>query len=110
MCGLLGVDAYLIKTGTITTSEVAHSIRQMKFSVTPVMRVAVNCKNAADLPKLVEGLKRLAKSDPLVQVTMVRTWHALGGARVELIANEFLLAFSNTTRNPEGIPCRSHYH
>jgi elongation factor 2 len=73
MCGLLGVDAYLIKTGTISTSEVAHSIRQMKFSVTPVMRVAVNCKCAADLPKLVEGLKRLAKSDPLVQVTMVRT-------------------------------------
>ena len=71
-CGLVGVDAYLIKTGTITTSEVAHNIRQMKYSVSPVVRVAVNCKNAADLPKLVEGLKRLAKSDPLVQITMVR--------------------------------------
>jgi len=69
-CGLVGVDAYLIKTGTITTSEVAHNIRQMKYSVSPVVRVAVNCKNAADLPKLVEGLKRLAKSDPLVQITM----------------------------------------
>jgi elongation factor 2 len=30
------------------------------------VRVAVECKNPADLPKLVEGLKRLAKSDPLV--------------------------------------------
>ncbi|KAG0286763.1 Elongation factor 2, partial [Linnemannia gamsii] len=38
----------------------------MKFSVSPVVRVAVECKNAADLPKLVEGLKRLSKSDPCV--------------------------------------------
>jgi len=68
-CGLVGVDAYLIKTGTLTTSEVAHNIRQMKYSVSPVVRVAVEVKNAADLPKLVEGLKRLAKSDPLVQIT-----------------------------------------
>ena len=39
----------------------------MKFSVSPVVRVAVEAKNPADLPKLVEGLKRLAKSDPMVQ-------------------------------------------
>jgi len=30
------------------------------------VRVAVKPKNAADLPKLVEGLKKLSKSDPLV--------------------------------------------
>ena len=39
----------------------------MKFSVSPVVRVAVEAKNPSDLPKLVEGLKRLAKSDPMVQ-------------------------------------------
>lgn len=39
----------------------------MKFSVSPVVRVAVEAKNPGDLPKLVEGLKRLAKSDPMVQ-------------------------------------------
>jgi len=39
----------------------------MKFSVSPVVRVAVEPKNPQDLPKLVEGLKRLAKSDPMVQ-------------------------------------------
>jgi len=66
ICGLVGVDQFLVKTGTITTSEVAHNMKCMKFSVSPVVRVAVECRNAADLPKLVEGLKRLAKSDPLV--------------------------------------------
>jgi translation elongation factor EF-G len=43
----------------------------MKFSVSPVVRVAVEPKNPADLPKLVEGLKRLAKSDPMVQVSSI---------------------------------------
>merc|ERR1719276_381065 len=68
-CGLVGVDSYLLKTGTISSSDVAHNIRQMKYSVSPVVRVAVECKNSADLPKLVEGLKRLSKSDPLVQIS-----------------------------------------
>ena len=55
-----------MKTGTISDHEDAHTIRTMKYSVSPVVRVAVNVKNAADLPKLVEGLKKLSKSDPLV--------------------------------------------
>lgn len=38
----------------------------MKYSVSPVVRVAVEVVNASDLPKLIEGLKKLAKSDPLV--------------------------------------------
>merc|ERR1711990_909597 len=54
------------KTGTITTSESAHNMRVMKFSVSPVVRVAVEPKDPQHLPKLVEGLKRLSKSDPMV--------------------------------------------
>jgi elongation factor 2 len=67
--GLVGVDAYLLKCGTITTSDEAHNFVTMKYSVSPVVRVAVDVVNAADLPKLMEGLKRLAKSDPLVLCT-----------------------------------------
>lgn len=64
---LVGVDQFLLKSGTITTSEVAHNLRVMKFSVSPVVQVAVDVKNASDLPRLVEGIKRLLKSDPCVQ-------------------------------------------
>merc|ERR1719473_830991 len=64
--GLVGVDAYLVKQGTISDCDEAHNIRVMKFSVSPVVRVAVEVKNASDLPKLVEGLRKLSKSDPLV--------------------------------------------
>merc|ERR1711990_518496 len=59
-CGLVGVDQYLLKTGTISTHDEAHCIKTMKFSVSPVVRCAVEPKKAQDLPKLVEGLKRLA--------------------------------------------------
>merc|ERR1712012_781883 len=66
ICGLVGVDQFLVKTGTLTTFENAHNMKQMKFSVSPVVRVAVEPKDPQHLPKLVEGLKRLAKSDPMV--------------------------------------------
>jgi elongation factor 2 len=65
-CALVGVDQYLLKSGTIVSEEAAHTIRTMKFSVSPVVRVAVEPKSAGDLPKLVEGMKRLSKSDPMV--------------------------------------------
>lgn len=68
--GLVGVDQFLLKSGTLTTIESAHNMRVMRFSVSPVVQVAVDVKNASDLPKLVEGLKRLSKSDPLVQTSI----------------------------------------
>ncbi|KAF5095071.1 hypothetical protein D0Z03_001912 [Geotrichum reessii] len=68
--GLVGVDQFLLKSGTLTTSDTAHNLKVMKFSVSPVVQVAVEVKNANDLPKLVEGLKRLSKSDPCVLTYM----------------------------------------
>ncbi|KAI8336580.1 elongation factor 2 [Chlamydoabsidia padenii] len=79
--GLVGVDQFLVKSGTISTSEVAHNMKVMKFSVSPVVQVAVDVKNANDLPKLVEGLKRLAKSDPCVlTLTNESGEHIVAGA------------------------------
>jgi len=81
ICGLVGVDQYLVKSGTITTYKDAHNLRVMKFSVSPVVRVAVEPQNPADLPKLVEGLKRLAKSDPMVQCLFEESGeHIVAGA------------------------------
>lgn len=67
--GLVGIDQYIAKSGTISNHPNAHNIKTMKYSVFPVVRVAVTTKNAADLPKLVEGLRKLSKSDQLVQCT-----------------------------------------
>ena len=79
--GLVGIDAYLLKSGTIASWDGSHNFVDMKYSVSPVVRVSVECKNAADLPKLMEGLKRLAKSDPLVLCFTAPTGeHIVAGA------------------------------
>jgi elongation factor 2 len=79
--GLVGIDQFLVKSGTITDCEEAFPLKNMKYSVSPVVRVAVEPKNPGDLPKLVEGLKRLSKSDPLVQCTMEESGeHIIAGA------------------------------
>merc|ERR1711988_304972 len=79
--GIVGVDAYILKTGTITDQECAHNIKVMKYSVSPVVQQSVRPKNPSDLPKLVEGLKRLSKSDPIVQCTTSESGeHIVAGA------------------------------
>jgi len=81
ICGLVGVDQFLVKTGTLSTLATAHNMKQMKFSVSPVVRVAVEPKDPQHLPKLVEGLKRLAKSDPMVlTLTEESGEHIVAGA------------------------------
>lgn len=79
--GLVGIDQFLLKSGTLTTSETAHNLKVMKFSVSPVVRRSVEVKNAQDLPKLVEGLKRLSKSDPCVLTMITESGeHVVAGA------------------------------
>jgi elongation factor 2 len=81
--GLVGVDKFIVKTATLTDEGEADAfpLKDMKYSVSPVVRVAVEVKNPADLPKLVEGLKRLAKSDPLVVCSIEESGeHIVAGA------------------------------
>jgi len=39
--GVIGIDQCLMKTGTLTDNVDAYTIRNMKYSVSPVVRVAV---------------------------------------------------------------------
>ena len=69
--GLVGVDKFILKTATITEDgEDPYPLKGMKYSVSHVVRVAVEAKNVHDLPKLVEGLRRLARCDPMVECTV----------------------------------------
>lgn len=101
--GLVGVDQFLLKSGTLASSETAHNMRVMKFSVSPVVQVAVEVKNANDLPKLVEGLKRLSKSDPCVQ-----SWIAESGEHIVAGAGELHLeiCLKDLESDHAGIPLK----
>merc|ERR1719460_598337 len=91
---LVGIDQYLVKTGTICSDDAAFPLKAMKYSVSPVVRCAVEVKNPQDLPKLVEGLKRLAKSDPLVLcLTEESGEHIIAGAgelHLEICLKDFM--------------------
>jgi elongation factor 2 len=102
--GLVGIDQYLLKSGTITTSETAHNLRVMKFSVSPVVRVAVEPKNPSDLPKLVEGLKRLSKSDPCVRCYIEESGEHIVAGAGEL----HLVGDGRHLRHPQQAPWSRH--
>jgi elongation factor 2 len=70
---ITGIDQFLLKQGTISNCEEAHTIKTMKFTVSPIVRVAVEAKYPVDLPKLIEGLKKLSKADPLVRCSTEST-------------------------------------
>jgi len=77
---LVGVDQFILKSGTLTTFEDAFNIADMKYSVSPVVKVSVKPKDGKDLPKMVEGLKKLSKSDPLVVCTIEESGeHVIAG-------------------------------
>ena len=121
--GLVGIDQFLTKTGTLSDSEKAFPIRAMKYSVSPVVRVAITPKNPADLPKLIEGLKLMVKTDPLVLVSKEENGeHVISGcgelhieiclhdlvesyARVEIVQSEPVVTYKETLRCKSTIQC-----
>merc|ERR1712133_146954 len=125
ICGLVGVDQFLVKTGTITTFKEAHNMKVLKFSVSPVVRVAVEPKNPSDLPRLVEGLKRLSKSDPMVQCIIEESGeHIIAGAgelhleiclkdleedhaQIPLKKSDPVVSYRETVTEESGIMCLS---
>lgn len=76
------IPVTVIKSMTVFCScAQAHKMKMMKFSVSPVVKVAVQPRDPNSLPKLVEGLKRLSKSDPMVQCTIEQSGeHIVAGA------------------------------
>merc|ERR1712193_279901 len=77
---LVGVDEFILKSGTLSTFDDSHNIADMKYSVSPVVKVSVKPKDGKDLPKMVEGLKKLSKSDPLVVCTIEESGeHVIAG-------------------------------
>ena len=86
----------------------------MKFSVSPVVRVAVKPKNPSELPKLIQGLKNLAKADSMAQCFTDETGeHIIAGcgelhlevclkelekehAKIEIITSEPVVTYKET--------------
>eukprot|EP00300_Choanocystis_sp_HF-7_P021588 c20800_g1_i1.p1 GENE.c20800_g1_i1~~c20800_g1_i1.p1 ORF type:complete len:661 (+),score=177.16 c20800_g1_i1:705-2687(+) len=76
VCGLVGLDNILCKSGTVASAECddAKACAGMRFSVSPVVRMAVSVGNKGvsgnEHAKLSNALQKLSKGDPCVQCYM----------------------------------------
>jgi elongation factor 2 len=79
ICAVAGADQFVLKTATLTSVD-TFNFSALKFVVSPIVRISVQPKDSKDLPKLVEGLRRLCKSDMLVeQKSDENGGHQIGG-------------------------------
>ena len=65
----------MVKTSTITdlgkgdsSDEELYIFRPLKFNTQSVVKIAVEPVNPSELPKMLEGLRKVNKSYPLLQV------------------------------------------
>ncbi len=62
----------------------AHIFRPLKFNTSSVIKIAVEPVNPSELPKMLDGLRKINKSYPLV-TTKVRA-HAVTGLGIDVRA------------------------
>ncbi|RKP04912.1 P-loop containing nucleoside triphosphate hydrolase protein [Thamnocephalis sphaerospora] len=66
-----GVDSVIAKTATLTDvspeQEEAYIFRPLSFTTTPVLKVAIEPVNPSELPKMLDGLRKINKSYPIVK-------------------------------------------
>lgn len=64
-----GIDRAIVKTSTITDlvdSDDLHIFRPLKFNTQSVIKIAVEPVNPSELPKMLDGLRKVNKSYPLL--------------------------------------------
>ncbi|XP_052246978.1 116 kDa U5 small nuclear ribonucleoprotein component-like [Dreissena polymorpha] len=64
-----GIDQPIVKTSTITDTNITeevHIFRPLKFNTSSVIKIAVEPVNPSELPKMLDGLRKVNKSYPLV--------------------------------------------
>lgn len=65
-----GVDSAMVKTATITTlhgNEQAEIFRPLKFDTLSALKIAVEPVNPSELPKMLDGLRKVNKTYPLLR-------------------------------------------
>jgi len=66
---LEGIDAPINKTATITTAngnDEAEIFKPLKFNTASVVKIAVEPLNPSELPKMLDGLRKINKTFPLL--------------------------------------------
>ena len=68
-----GLDKYVLKSATLSSTRICAPFGNMMFQVAPIVKVAVEPENVANMPALAEGLRLLNRSDAFVEVSVMET-------------------------------------
>ncbi|XP_062868569.1 elongation factor-like GTPase 1 [Trichomycterus rosablanca] len=66
--GIGGMEEFILKSATISTSAACPPFTPLNFDATPIVRVAIEPKHPSEMPKLVRGMRLLNQADPCVEV------------------------------------------
>lgn len=115
-----GLGQHILKSATLSSTKNCWSFSSMMFQASPMLKVAIEPSNPADLGALVKGLKLLNRADPFVEYTVSqRGEHVLAAAgeihlercikdleerfsKVKLVVSDPLVSFKETIEG-EGI-------
>ncbi|TKJ17632.1 elongation factor EF-2 [Candidatus Woesearchaeota archaeon B3_Woes] len=92
-CGnIIGISGIKSSVGETVTIGESTPFEQITHIFDPVISKSIEAKNPADLPKLVEVLKTVAKEDPTIQIeineeTGENLLHGMGELHLEIIEN-----------------------
>ena len=118
LVGILGLDALILKTATLSSTWCCPPLRAITFQAQPMVRVAVEPVDHKDLAALGRGLQALFQFDPVVEVGLdeagQHTMTCLGELHLEqclktlserfakcpVVASEPLVSFKETV-----LPC-----
>ncbi|BAF12700.1 uncharacterized protein [Oryza sativa Japonica Group] len=109
-----GLGHHILKSATLSSTKNCWPFSSMMFQVSPMLKVAIEPSNPADLGALVKGLKLLNRADPFVEYTVSqRGEHVLAAAgeihlerckkdleerfaKVKLVVSDPLVSFKET--------------
>uniref|UniRef100_A0A4W3GUI6 Elongation factor-like 1 n=1 Tax=Callorhinchus milii TaxID=7868 RepID=A0A4W3GUI6_CALMI len=71
--GIGGLQDYVLKSATLSTSPACPPFTPLNFEATPIVRVAVEPKHPSEMLQLVRGMRLLNQADPCVEVLVQET-------------------------------------
>ncbi|XP_004498119.1 uncharacterized protein [Cicer arietinum] len=76
-----GLGQHILKSATLSSTRNCWPFSSMAFQVAPILRVAIEPSDPADMGSLLKGLRLLNRADPFVEVTVsARGEHVLAAA------------------------------
>ena len=66
--GITGVDKGIVKTATVVSTSDTESVafKKLEFNTEPTIKIALEPLNPSELPKMLEGLRKINKIYPIV--------------------------------------------